>query len=58
MGRLKAVGICKTMLFLGVVSLTGTSQAIDFTYSGFGNITAGKVFSASGLEVGFPDNNK
>jgi predicted porin len=58
MGRLKAVSMCKTMLFLGVVSLTGTSQAIDFTYSGFGNITAGKVFSATGLEVGFPDNNK
>lgn len=52
MGRLKAVNIYRAMLALGLVGVAGTSQAVDFTYSGFGNITAGKVFSASGLEVG------
>ncbi|MBY0574876.1 MAG: hypothetical protein K2P84_14445 [Undibacterium sp.] len=47
--------ICIALIFF---SVCGISQAVDFTYSGFGNVTAGKVFSATGLEVGFPDNSK
>ncbi len=41
--------------FLGLSSVSGISAAVDFTYSGFGNITAGKVYGASGLDTGFPD---
>jgi hypothetical protein len=43
---------------VGLSGICSSSQAVDFSYSGFGNITAGKVFSSSGLEVGFPDNTR
>lgn len=42
----------------GLSGICSSSFAVDFSYSGFGNITAGKVFSSSGLEVGFPDNTR
>lgn len=40
---------------IGLAGFSSSSGAVDFTYSGFGNITGGKVFSASGLDTGFPD---
>jgi predicted porin len=43
---------------VGLGGICNASQAVEFSYSGFGNITAGKVFSANGLEVGFPDNTR
>jgi predicted porin len=58
MARSKVLKLCRLAAMLSVVGMSNISQAVDFTYSGFGNITAGKVFSATGLEVGFPDNNK
>ncbi|MBR7801459.1 porin [Undibacterium fentianense] len=58
MGRVKTVSIRSALAFLCFSGVSGVSQAIDFTYSGFGNITAGRVFSAAGLETGFPDNTK
>jgi predicted porin len=54
----KAFGLRKMVAaigFIGLSSVSGISAAVDFTYSGFGNITAGKVYGASGLDTGFPD---
>lgn len=44
-------------LALAVVLLgtAGAAAAVDFSYSGFLNITAGKVFGASGEDIGYPD---
>ncbi|MFC0351221.1 hypothetical protein [Undibacterium danionis] len=58
MARSKVFKLHRVLAMLSMAGFSNISQAVDFTYSGFGNITAGKVFSATGLEVGFPDNNK
>jgi hypothetical protein len=58
MARSKVVNLCRVLAMLSVGGLCNISYAVDFTYSGFGNISAGKVFSATGVETGFPDNSK
>ena len=47
--------ISRIALAVGALCASGLSQAVDFSYSGFGNITAGKVISAGGIDIGYPD---
>ncbi|WP_133155210.1 MULTISPECIES: hypothetical protein [Roseateles] len=42
-------------LAIGLLGASGLSQAVDFSYSGFGNVTLGKVVSAGGIDIGYPD---
>ncbi len=41
------------LLLLG--GLCASAQAVDFSWSGFANVTASKVVSGSGLDIGYPD---
>jgi len=45
----------KLYLALGLASLSSLSAAVDFSYSGFGNITAGRVLGATPVSNKYPD---
>ncbi|MCV2351274.1 porin [Paucibacter sp. Y2R2-4] len=57
MRKLHAVSLQAMAAATSLLALSMPAQAIDFSYSGFANITAGRVFSASGVDIGYPNSS-
>lgn len=58
MGQQQKVVWQRLALAMGLVSLAGTAAALDFSWSGFANVSASKVVSSSGLDIGYPDGSQ
>lgn len=54
MRALPAVKLTSILLPMALLLGGGAASAIDYSYSGFANVTAGRVFSAKGLDIGYP----
>ncbi|MCV2359849.1 porin [Paucibacter sp. TC2R-5] len=55
MRKLHAVKLPKIGSAIALLFAAGSASAIDYSYSGFANVTAGRVFSGGGLNIGYPN---
>jgi hypothetical protein len=55
MRKFQTIRLRRLCAMLALASVSTISSAVDFSYSGFANITAGKVYGSSGIDTGYPD---
>lgn len=55
MAKANSISLSRMALAVALVGSGSAAMAVDFSYSGFLNVTAGKVFGASGQDIGYPD---
>lgn len=55
MSKQRPVRLTPLIAALGLMAAAQQASAVDFSYSGFANLTASKVISGSGEDIGYPE---
>ena len=55
MSKQRPVRLTPLIAALGLMGAAQQASAVDFSYSGFANLTASKVISGSGEDIGYPE---